>query len=265
MNEEIQAAGSVLDIIRLAVEQKFDAGQLKVLFDLQCRHHAIEAERAFNAAMNACQTEMPTIIKDKENTSISKMYAPLETIKTWTKPVYARHGFALSFSSEPGREVSLTTLHLDVAHVGGHSRRHTLADVPLDDKGPKGNDQKTKIQGLMSAMSYAQGRLICLAFNLTVADEDRDGQVSQACVGQEQIRLLNDRLAELREMTPSREVNMAKFLAWLTPRGQEGPIETLAQVRMSDFTKALAELDRMRRMTTEKYQEAKSKARKEQQ
>jgi hypothetical protein len=154
------------------------------------RREAIEAKKQFAVAMNACQAEMPTIIKDRKNTETGKGYAPLETIKTWSKPHFIRHNFSLKFTSEAGAEAGLTTVHLDVSHVGGHTERSTIPNIALDNLGPKGGFQKTLVQGLMSSLSYAQGRLICLAFNITVADEDRDGQAGY--ITPDQVGLIND-------------------------------------------------------------------------
>lgn len=235
-----ESTNGVLDIIRTAVENKFDAQQLKVLFDLQCAHHANQAREAYFTSMNPCQADMLTVIRDKQNTQTQKMYAPLETIKTYAKPVYTKHGFSLAFTAEAGTTPGLTTVHLDVTHIRGHTQRTTLPNVPLDDKGPKGGDVKTQIQGLMSSMSYAQGRLICLAFNLTVADEDRDGQHLLTRVGPDEIKAINALFEQCRSV--GKPVNVQLFLKWLTPRGQTEPMDSLEFLLMRDFTKACNEL-----------------------
>lgn len=59
-------------------------------------------------------------------------------------------------------------------HVGGHCKRYE-GDFPLYKAGAKGNDNKTAIQATGSTFSYARRYLTYLIFNLTVADEDTDG------------------------------------------------------------------------------------------
>lgn len=199
--------------------------EAKDLFDLLNSVRAEKAKREFTAAMNVCQAEMPTVIRDKQNAQTGKLYAPLETIKTWAKPHFIRHSFTLEFTSERGEprtityvekdgasrteQVPTTTVHLDVTHTGGHTKRTTIPDCELDDKGPQGGAVKTQIQGRMSTLSYAQGRLICLAFNLTVADEDRDGLLGTTET------ITDEQAAEIDRLLTETNASRSKFFDWL--------------------------------------------------
>lgn len=229
-----------LILLQSMIDRGADPSALRQMMDLAERFEANQAKKAYAEAMNQCQAKMPTVIRDKMNNQTQKMYAPVETVKTYAKPVYTEAGFALEFTAEAGTGPGLTTVHLDVTHVQGHTKRTTLPNVPLDDKGPKGGDVKTQIQGLMSSMSYAQGRLICLAFNLTVADEDRDGQHLLTRVGPDEIKAINALFEQCRNA--GKPVNVQLFLKWLTPRGQAEPMESLEFLLMRDFTKACNEL-----------------------
>ena len=200
-----------MDMLAMMVEKDADPDKLGKMMDLAERWANKEAEKKFSAAMNACQAEMPTVVKDKRNNETNQRYAPIETVQTYAKPVYIKHGFSLSFGTEIGSEPGLTHCYVDVQHVGGHTKRFYLHNVPLDDKGPKGGAVKTQVQGLMSSMSYAQGRLVRLAFNITVADEDRDGQLGH--LNEEQIETINRRLEECSEA--GNPVKYEDFLAWL--------------------------------------------------
>lgn len=226
------APGSPMALLQTMIDKGVDTGALEKMMDLSERWQKNQAEAAFNQAMNECQKEMPTVVKDKVNNQISRKYAPVETVQTYAKPVYIKHGFSLSFGTEQGSGPGLTTCYVDVQHVGGHTKRITLANVPLDDKGPKGGDVKTQIQGLMSSMSYAQGRLIRLAFNITVADEDRDGQIGR--MTDEQIGKLNEQIEAIRDS--GKEFPFDKFLRWLG-------VESLEEAPASKFAQASTFLD----------------------
>ena len=220
-------------MLQSMIDRGADPDSLGKMMDLAERWKKQQAEEAYNRAMNACQKEMPTVVRDKKNNETNKGYAPVETVQTYTKPVYIRHGFSLSFSSDTGSEPGLSNVHLDVMHVDGHTRRHTLPNVPLDDKGPKGGAVKTLIQGLMSSMSYAQGRLIRLAFNITVADEDRDGQMEN--ISPKQIETINELIEKCGEA--GRPIDFVRFKAWLD-------IAELDQMPLRKYPLALDELNR---------------------
>jgi hypothetical protein len=202
---------NALAILQTMIDKGTDAAALEKMMDLADRWKKGQAEEEFNRAMNACQQEMPTVVKDKENTEIRKRYAPVETVQTYAKPVYIKHGFSLSFGTEVGSEPGLTHCYVDVQHVGGFTKRFYLHNVPLDDKGPKGGAVKTQVQGLMSSLSYAQGRLVRLAFNITVADEDRDGRIGR--VSAEQIEALNIAIDEVKNA--GKKFDYGRFMTWL--------------------------------------------------
>lgn len=190
---------AVARFIEKAIESKLPAEELGKLIDLAERLEKNRAVVAFNVAMNEAQTEMPVVVRNALNKQLNKSYAPVETVQETIRQCYTKHGFSLSFTSEAGSHDGLYHVHLDIGHREGHTKRVTLPNVPLDDKGPKGGDVKTQIQGQMSSMSYAQGRLIRMGFNITVADEDRDGQpAAGGSITEAQLKELSDLVAEYR-------------------------------------------------------------------
>lgn len=233
---ELIEAPRDLDLIRTYVESGRPIAEAKELFDFVKQVRAEDAKKAFTRAMVACQAEMPTIIRDKTNNQTNKAYAPLETIKTWAKPHFIRHNFALSFTTEAGQEPGLTTVHLDVTHVDGHTQRSTIPNMALDNEGPKGGAVKTLVQGMMSTLSYAQGRLIVLAFNLTVADEDRDGQAGW--IAPDQVSLINDSIEACRQAGKWDEDRSLKTLCRVYQ------IDNLGELPANRLRDVLADLDR---------------------
>lgn len=138
---------------------------------------AERARRLYAAAMVGAQNEMPEIVKDARNDSNNSRYARLETIDRACRPVYAKHGFSLSFSEVEGAPAGLIRIRCLVSHEGGHVEAHYLNGA-IDDVGAKGNQNKTKIQGQGSTFSYLQRYLTKLIFNIRVVGEDVDGQAS---------------------------------------------------------------------------------------
>ena len=156
------------------------------------------AEKAYNSDMNACQREMPTVVREEINQSTKKKYAPVEAVQRVAKPIYIKYGFALSFSTSRTSREGFYDVTCDVMHKQGHTVRHTLHDVPLDNVGPRGDPNKTAVQGMMSIMSYGLGRLIRMIFNITVADEDKDGQKNSNGLTPEQTDKINMMLKDAK-------------------------------------------------------------------
>jgi len=193
------------------IDAKVDADALKTMMDMARAYKADIAKEQFAVAMNKCQGELRAVVRESVNTGINKKYAPVEDVQSDIKPVYIKHGFSCGFTSSPGASPELTDVHLDVTHVGGHTVRTTLPNVPLDAKGAKGGEVKTPIQGLMSSMSYAQGRLLRMAFNVIVADEDKDGQGE--AIGPKQLTELGTLLGSAQKLFD--EPGWARYKQWL--------------------------------------------------
>lgn len=218
-------------IISRAVANGVDPDQLGKLLDLQERWDKNEARKAYNIAMKACQAEMPAIVKNCENSHTRSRYANLEAIDKAIKPIIAKYGFSLSFGSGESTVPDHILLTCDCMHVGGHTERFTL-NCPYDMAGAQGKSNKTPIQGMGSSTSYGKRYLKLMIFDLTIADEDDDGNgAANATLSKEQIATLRDQLAHL---TAEEE---ARFLDVMGS-------ETLASIPAKDYGKALDLLQR---------------------
>lgn len=180
-------ATTPLVILQTAVERGTDASQLEKLMDLQERWEKNQAEKAFNEAMYQCQQQMPAVVKDAQNSHTKTGYATLEAVQKTARPIYAPLGFSLCFGEDDCPRPDWKRTVCDVSHVGGHTRRYHL-DLPVDSSG-----SMNKVQGCISTTSYGQRRLLCMIFNVTIGDEDDDGQTASEVIAPE----LADELAEL--------------------------------------------------------------------
>jgi len=132
------------------------------------------AKKEFNTAMHAAQMAMPVVVKDATNSHIGNSYAKLDTVAKAIKPVYTEHGFSVSFGEDVCERPDWILIIATVRHIGNHVETYKRF-APIDDKGARGGDAKTKLHGCQSSMSYMQRNLLCSIFGVTVSDTDDDG------------------------------------------------------------------------------------------
>lgn len=161
-------------IERAARDPSIDIDKMERLLAMQEKIFARQAEAAFNAAMALCQAEMPQIVPRSSNEQTSSMYAALEEIDRPARPIYTKHGFALSFGTIDCPIEGCFRQTCLVTHCAGHTRLYQ-ADLPSDMAGIKGNPNKTGIQAFGSTMSYGQRYMTKLVFNIVIGGEDNDG------------------------------------------------------------------------------------------
>lgn len=168
------ATGIVAVIERAALNPDIDVEKMERLLAMQERIMTRNAEMAFNSAMRSAQEEMPKVLRNKSNEQTSSKYADLERVNEIIVPVYTKHGFSLSFgtgTSSLDGHILITCL---VSHIEGHTRPYQC-DMPLDLAGLKGNQNKTPTHAHGSTMSYGRRYLTLLIFNITLTNEDKDG------------------------------------------------------------------------------------------
>jgi len=202
-------AVSLLEVIsRAASDPNVDAEKMEKLWHLHERISARQAEIAFNTAMNACQAEIPAVFRNKINEEKSSRYADLEQLDKVSRPIYTKHGFALSFGTADCPLAGHARQTCLVSHVGGYSRLYQ-ADIPLDLTGPKGNPNKTGVQGFGSSMSYGQRYLTKLIFNIALTNEDNDGEG-----GGDNDTINEEQIANIKALLTEVGANERAFKAW---------------------------------------------------
>jgi hypothetical protein len=187
---------NILEIVsRAAADPNIDVAKTEKLLEMYERISAKNAEVAFNLSMKASQEEMPKILRNKENQQTNSRYADLEQVNAAIVPVYTKHGFSLSFGTADCPIAGHFRITCLVSHIGGHSRSYQ-ADVPIDMTGMKGNQNKTATHGFGSTMSYGRRYLTLLVFNITLTNEDKDGNQSAEGLSDEQIANIEALLTE---------------------------------------------------------------------
>lgn len=154
--------------------------KLERFMALQERVTARAAEAEFNADMSAAQAAMRPVAADAENPQTRSRYASYGALDKALRPLYTQHGFGLSFDTADAPLPEWVRVVCYVTHRGGHSRTYH-ADIPADGKGARGGDVMTKTHAVGSAMSYGMRYLLKMIFNVSVGEDDDDGnRASQA-------------------------------------------------------------------------------------
>ena len=168
------SAGLMEVIARAARDPSVDIDKMERLIAMQERVQARDAELAFNKALNAAQSEMRPIAANASNPQTKSRYASYDKLDRVLRPIYTEHGFSLSFDEAESPKPEHVRVVCYVSHVGGHTRTYHR-DMPADGKGAKGGDVMTKTHAAGAAGSYGARYLLKGIFNVSVGEDDEDG------------------------------------------------------------------------------------------
>jgi len=160
-------------IERAASNPAVDIEKMERLMQMHERIVAREAEAAFNEALMQCQKECGYITVDANNLQTKSKYATYAKLDSILRPIYTQHGFAISYNTADSPLADHVRVLAYVAR-GAHTKTYQ-ADMPSDGKGAKGGDVMTKTHATGAAMSYGARYLLKGIFNISVGEEDRDG------------------------------------------------------------------------------------------
>lgn len=190
----------VLEVIsRAASDPNIDIDKFERLMQMHERMAKKQAEAAYNAAMSAAQAEIGRVSADKTNTHTRSVYASYAALDRVLRPIYTKHGFALSFDEGDSPKDEHTRVLCYVSHRGGFSKTHHK-DMPTDGKGAKGGEVMTKTHAAGSAMQYGMRYLLKGIFNVAIGDDpdDDDGNAAGgATITEAQVADLNALMLEV--------------------------------------------------------------------
>jgi hypothetical protein len=189
--DEKDRENAIINVIaRAASDPNTDVDKLERLLAMQERVLEREAERTFNAAMRAAQDAIKPVLKNRKNKETHSSYADLEQISKLIDPVIHEQGFSLSFGTADCPYPNHYRVTCAVSHTGGFTRNYQ-ADVPIDNKGPKGAQNKTDTHGFGSALSYGRRYLKLLIFDIATTDDDGRAAGNGGPINEEQVKVLN--------------------------------------------------------------------------
>jgi hypothetical protein len=223
--DEIDREHTLVNIIaRAASDPNTDVDKLERLLAMQERVLEREAERSFNAAMREAQDEMGPVLKNRANKETHSTYADLEQISKLMDPIIHRHGFSLSFGTGDCPYPAHYRVTCAVSHTGGFTRPYQ-ADVPVDNTGPKGSQNKTMTHGFGSALSYGRRYLKLLIFDIATTDDDGRAAGNGGPINAEQLAALNG----LADAVKADKIAFCKYLK----------IESLRDLAAFDYNDAV--------------------------
>ena len=124
-------------------------------------------------------------------------------------PVISQHGFSRSISTEPCETVDHIRFVLTIRHDAGHTEVHRF-EAPIDDRGTKGQNTKTRLHGMASSYTYMERHMVCKVFGVQTAMDD-DGNAG-AGVGPSAECITESQAADLRAMIDEVGANDEAFL-----------------------------------------------------
>lgn len=183
--QEIEPAGEAATLMqvisRAATDPSFDIGKMERLMQMHQQIQAQKALEAFSAAMSDAQAEMGPISADALNPQTKSKYASYAQLDRALRPIYTKHGFALSFNEGETDKPGHVRVLCKVSHSAGHVEPYKK-DMPADGKGAKGGDVMTLTHATGAAQSYGMRYILKGIFNVAVGEEDKDGNTSE-CIG----------------------------------------------------------------------------------
>lgn len=235
-DDPLMAMIAVLE--RAVRDPAVDASKMERLWPMLEATLTRQARAEFNEAMHAAQAEMLPIARDCYNKQTRSWYASLAAVDTAIRPIYSKHGFALSFGTDDCPKDEHVRVVCIVSRSGYERRYH--ADIAADGKGAKGGDVMTKTHAGGSANTYGQRYLTTLIFNLSFVNPDDDGNAAGGTASVDatapqhidaaQVKKLRDRIIEVG-------TTEARFLKYIG-------LDCLENIYKSKFDAAMAVLDR---------------------
>jgi hypothetical protein len=230
---EISAVMHMIE--RAARDPAVDIDKLQRLMEMREKIEHQAAERAFNTSMKESQSEMRPVAADAENPQTRSRYATYAALDRALRPIYTRHGFALSFDEADSPKPEHIRVLCYVTHDAGFTRTYRK-DMPADGKGAKGGDVMTKTHATGAAASYGARYLLKGIFNVAVGEDDRDGNVPIEPITEAQV-------AELVALADEVGADKARFC-------RHFKIDSFAAIRADKFQAAVSALNSKRKATS---------------
>lgn len=203
-------------LLQIAVERGQPLEYVEKLMQLQERHEANEARKAYNEAFSAFKAEGIKVIRNvtiKDGPLKGKKHADLFSIVDAATDALSKHGLSASY-----RIVEDTKDWIRVAcvikHAAGHSEETTFGG-PID-TGPGRN----AIQARKSSVTYLERITLLLALGLAEQDADDDGAGGAAAQDQATSVLMAQLISDAEATTTDEAAaafwrdNKAKLKDW---------------------------------------------------
>jgi len=208
-----------------------DFASVKEMIALGKELEADAAKKAFSVAMAEAQGEMAPVATNANNPQTRSRYATYDQLDRAIRPIYTKHGFGLSFDEGESPKPEHIRLLCEVTHIGGHSKTYHR-DMPADGKGAKGGDVMTKTHAAGAAASYGMRYILRGIFNISVGEEDKDGNAPSQAVK----TITEEQIKELLALIDAAGTTADKFC-------EVGKIDAVPDLAAKDFANAVSWLN----------------------
>lgn len=219
-------------IERASRDPAVDVSKMRELLAMRKEIADEDARHGFDEAMTSAQADIRPIAADASNPQTRSKYASYLALDKALRPIYTKHGFALSFNTAEGALKGYVRVVCDVSREG-HTRRYQI-DMPADGKGAKGGDVMTKTHATGAAMTYGQRYLLKMIFNIAVG-EDNDGNEAD-----DSPKISEAQVKELSDLADEVKADKAKFCQYLK-------VDALASITVKGFPRAKQALEAKRK------------------
>jgi len=196
------------------MQMAFDAGtddldKVERMIDLQAKHDAIQAKKAYTQAMAQFKKNPPEILKDVHvefGTSAGKTSYNHASLGNVTKAINAslsKYGFSSSWATtQPENNIEVTCT---ITHKLGHSESTSLKSAP-DTTG-----KKNAIQAIASTVTYLERYTLLALTGLATHGQDDDGRGAH----EEPEYVKEKEQSNIRDLLTSLDCDEQTFLGWL--------------------------------------------------
>jgi len=178
------------------------------LVEVHERMQAKDAEKQFNSAFVALQSDLPVIVATTVIPNRGK-YERFEDVAKVVNPLLVKHGFSVSFSMDVRENRVIETCHL--RHTAGHSQSNSFA--------VRTGKADTDTQADCKAATTAKRNALLNCLNIVIRqdvlqDEEGDATLSGECVDFAQAQYLKEQVKETG-------TDEAAFLAYAQAKGYD--------------------------------------------
>lgn len=161
------------------LEKVIDSGNIDILerfIALRAKEEERQARIAFEEAFTRMQSELPAVVKTKDNGATKSKYAPLEVIQRACDTTIHKHGFSYSWREEAIHEGK--RVWMDISGFG--YTKSAFFDCPKI----AGNNAQNAIQIAGAMSTYGRRYTFVSGFGIVVEGEDTDGHYTVAEFGE---------------------------------------------------------------------------------
>jgi hypothetical protein len=163
-------------IDRAISDRDFPIANIESLWKMNLENDTRRQRREYNVAMAAAQAAMVPVLRSTTNSHLHTKYASYDAIDAVVRPIYSEQGFSVTFGTEAPHVPGNIRVVCVVKHIGGWEEKDLALEAPPDTSGSQGKANKTPVQAVGSTVSFLRRYLLCLAFNIVLANEDDDGE-----------------------------------------------------------------------------------------